>query len=172
MQRFIGQLSRFGLVGLVGLVVDLSVFNLLRFTMLSPEVLDQGPLLAKTISVAVAIVVNWLGNRYWTFRAERRPHVLREGLEFAAVSIGGMAIALGCLWVSHYLLGFTSALADNVSANVIGLGLGTAFRFWLYRTWVFPEAGASAAPGLSALPTSASRLELQTVPPDAEPRSD
>jgi len=35
--------------------------------------------------------------------------------------------------------GFTSALADNISANVVGLGLGTLFRFWSYRKWVFPE---------------------------------
>ncbi|MDP2014193.1 MAG: GtrA family protein, partial [Actinomycetota bacterium] len=47
-------------------------------------------------------------------------------------------IAIGCLYISHYVLGLTSALADNLSANVIGLGLGTLFRFWSYRKWVFP----------------------------------
>ena len=150
MRRFIGQFSRFGVVGLVGLVIDFSIFNVLRSTVLEPEVVDHGPLLAKAISVGVAIVANWLGNRYWTFRAERRPHLLREAVEFAVVSFGGMAIALGCLWVSHYLLGFTGALADNISANVIGLGLGTVFRFWLYRTWVFPDSGTSASPDLDA----------------------
>jgi putative flippase GtrA len=50
-----------------------------------------------------------------------------------------MGIALVCLWFSHYILGFTSPLADNISANVIGLGLGTIFRFWSYRRWVFPK---------------------------------
>jgi putative flippase GtrA len=50
----------------------------------------------------------------------------------------GMLISVGCLWLSHYALGLTSALADNLSANVIGLGLGTLFRFWSYRKWVFP----------------------------------
>ena len=53
-----------------------------------------------------------------------------------------MLIAVGCLWFSHYVLGFTSALADNISANVIGLGLGTLFRFWSYRKWVFPALPA------------------------------
>jgi len=42
-----------------------------------------------------------------------------------------------CLAVSHYALGFTSPLADNIAANVVGLGLATAFRFWSYRRWVF-----------------------------------
>jgi hypothetical protein len=34
-------------------------------------------------------------------------------------------------------MGLTSPLADNISNNVIGLGLGTLFRFALYRWWVF-----------------------------------
>jgi hypothetical protein len=32
-----------------------------------------------------------------------------------------------------------------VAANVVGLGLGTAFRFWSYRRWVFPELLPEAA---------------------------
>ena len=48
-----------------------------------------------------------------------------------------MGIALACLWISHYVLGFASPLADNIATNVIGLALGTAFRFTLYRFWVF-----------------------------------
>lgn len=55
-----------------------------------------------------------------------------------------MLIGLTCLWVSHYVLGYTSLLADNISSNVIGLALGTVFRFWLYREWVFRPRRASA----------------------------
>jgi putative flippase GtrA len=137
MRTLVAQFSRFGVVGLGGLVLDVAVFNLLRLTVLAPENIHEGPVIAKVISTSLAIVANWLGNRYWTFGAQRRPHVLREGLEFALISIGGMGIALGCLWVSHYVLGFTSPLADNIASNVIGLGLGTAFRFTFYRLWVF-----------------------------------
>ena len=133
----ITQFLRFTAVGGFGLVVDVGVFNLLRVTVLSPEHLHEGPVVAKVVSTSLAIVVNWIGNRYWTFGQHRRPNAAREGIEFALVSIGGMLIGLLCLWVSHYLLGYTSLLADNISSNVIGLALGTAFRFWLYRTWVF-----------------------------------
>lgn len=59
------------------------------------------------------------------------------GVEFALVSVGRMLITLACMWVSHYLLGFTSVLADKIAGNVVGLGLGTAFRFQFYRRWVF-----------------------------------
>ena len=137
MRALLAQIGRFGLVGLGGLVIDVGVFNLLRLTVLSPEALHEGPVVAKIISTSLAIVANWLGNRYWTFGATRRPNWLREAAEFALVSLGGMAISLACLWVSHYALGFTSVIADNVSTNVAGLALGTAFRFTFYRVWVF-----------------------------------
>ena len=135
------QLLSFGLVGGVGLVVDVAVFNALRTTVFEPQLVHGGPIIAKVISTSIAIVVNWIGNRYWTFRTERRTEtrsaVVREGIEFAVVSLIGAGIALGCLWVSHYWLGFTSVLDDNLATNVVGLALGTAFRFALYRFWVF-----------------------------------
>jgi putative flippase GtrA len=58
----------------------------------------------------------------------------------------GLLISLTCLWVSHYVLGFTSVLADNVAANVVGLAAGTAFRFWAYKRFVFTH---QAEPGLA-----------------------
>lgn len=137
MKALMTQLVRFAMVGGVGLVVDVAIFNILRVTVFSPELVHEGPVLAKVVSTSVAIIVNWIGNRYWTFGPHRRPHALREGFEFALVSVGGMLIGLACLWLSHYVLGYTSLLADNISSNIIGLALGTAFRFWLYRTWVF-----------------------------------
>lgn len=137
MPAIVSQLARFGAVGLVGLVVDIALFNLLRVTVFDPDVIDEGPLLAKTVSVSVAIVINWIGSRYWTFRLERRRPAGREVLEFALVSIGGLLIAVACLAVSRYALGFTSLLADNIASNVVGLALGSAFRFALYRSWVF-----------------------------------
>lgn len=138
------QLARFGVVGTVGLVIDVALFNALRLTVFAPEVMHEGPIVAKLVSTSVAIVANWLGNRYWTFHREQRAHPVGEGLRFAAVSIVAMAIPLSCLWVSRYALGFTSLLADNVSSNVVGLLLGMVFRFWLYRTWVFAEASGPA----------------------------
>jgi putative flippase GtrA len=109
---------------------------------LSPEQLHEGPVLAKIISTTIAILANWIGNRLWTFREHRGKQLMREGIEFVMVSLGGMAISLTCLWVSHYVLGYTSVLADNISSNLIGLALGTLFRFTLYRFWVFaPHRG-------------------------------
>jgi putative flippase GtrA len=137
---------KFGVVGFAGLIIDVTLFNLLRLGVFGDGHWAQSAIGAKTISTSVAILFNWLGNRYWTFRRHRRRNYLREFAEYVIVSLGGMGIALGCLWVSHHLLGFTSVLADNVATNIVGLGLGTAFRFLLYRYWVY---GHHRADGLS-----------------------
>ena len=149
------QLMSFLLVGGVGLVVDIVVFNALRTTVLQPHDVAAGPVIAKAISTSLAIVVNWVGNRMWTFRDARRTDVVREGFEFAVVSIAGALIALGCLWISHYVLGYTSLIADNIATNVVGLALGTAFRFALYRWWVFSARRTSAVDAASVIPNAA-----------------
>ncbi|MDO8732836.1 MAG: GtrA family protein [Actinomycetota bacterium] len=131
------EVAKFGLVGLSALVVDIGLFNYLRFAGGQGPMFDR-PISAKIVSVAVATMVAYFGNRYWTFRHRGRTHMSRELAMFFLLNGVGMLIAIGCLYLSHYVLGFTSALADNLSANVIGLGLGTMFRFWSYRKWVFP----------------------------------
>jgi putative flippase GtrA len=135
------EMAKFGAVGLLAFVVDLYIYNVLRTGIwpISDAPLHDKPLLSKVISVAVATVVAWLGNRYWTFRHRRRSAPRAEFVLFVVMNIGGLVIALGCLWFSHYLLDLTSPLADNISGNVIGLGLGTLFRFWAYRQFVFTE---------------------------------
>ena len=182
MRTLIGQFTRFGLVGGIGFVIDFGVFNLLINTVLSTDAVHEGPLIAKVISTTLAIIFNWMGNRHWTFRQHRGRQLLREGIEFGIVSVGGMLIGLACLFVSHYLLGFDSKLADNISGNVIGLGLGTLFRFTFYRLWVFaphrgepqPSVFPELGTGPTATPTPRSRRcrAGATAPAAVAPRSD
>jgi putative flippase GtrA len=143
---FLAYLVKFGVVGLIGLFIDVALFNLLRLGVFGESHWAQSAIGAKTISTSVAIIFNWLGNRYWTFRRQRRKNYVREFAEYAIVSLGGMAIALGCLSISHHALGYVSLLADNFDSYVVGLALGTAFRFLLYRYWVY---GHHRADGLS-----------------------
>jgi putative flippase GtrA len=133
------ELLAFAVVGGIGYLVDVAVFNLLRYAG-DPGVLENRPLTAKAISVVVATIVTYVGNRHWTWRDRAWSSTHREFAIFVVLNGVGMAIALACLAVSHYVLGLTGPVADNVSANGIGLALGTAFRFWSYRRWVFREA--------------------------------
>jgi putative flippase GtrA len=137
------QLGRFAVVGGLGFVLDTAVFDLLRLTVLSPERLQDGPLLAKVASTTVAIAANWMGNRSWTFADSRRARTGGEAVEFLLASLIGMAVGLLCLWISHYGLRLTTTLDDTISANGVGLVLGSAVRFWLYRVWVYrPDRAA------------------------------
>lgn len=144
-QGLVRQLAKFGLVGVVALTVDIGLFNLVSYVGAAPLLAGQ-PLMAKVLSTTAATLVAWLGNRYWTFRHTRRADVRREAVLYFVMCTIGLFIALSCLWVSHYLLGFTSPLADNIAANVVGLVLGTTFRFWAYKRFVFTGTAPSAAP--------------------------
>ncbi|MEJ7629909.1 MAG: GtrA family protein [Nocardioidaceae bacterium] len=129
---------KFGLVGGVGFTIDVGLFNLLRFAG-EPGVLEHKPLTAKALSVAAATVVTYFGNRHWTWGDRARSARHREAFLFFLFNGLGMVIALACLGFSHYILGLQSALADNVSANLVGLAFGMVFRFWTYRTFVFAK---------------------------------
>jgi putative flippase GtrA len=132
------ELGKFGVIGLVAYIIDLTIFNVLRFAGGEGPLYDK-PLTAKVISVLAATTFAYFGNRHWTFKDRSRSSFRRQYTLYFVFNAVGMIISLSCLWVSHYLLGFESALADNISANVIGLVLGTVFRFWGYHNWVFPN---------------------------------
>jgi putative flippase GtrA len=130
------EASKFLTVGGLAYVVDVGTFNLLRsIAEISP--LSAKPLTAKVIAASLATLVAYLGNKNWTYatRTGRKPQ--QEIILFFGFNLIAIGIAVGCLAISHYALGLTSPLADNISANVIGVGLGTLFRFYSYRRWVF-----------------------------------
>ncbi len=154
--HLIHELGKFGVVGGVAFVVDTVIFNVL---------LARGwePIAAKTLSTVVAASVAFVGNRFWTWRHRERSNLAREyGLYFFFNAVG-LGIGLACLGISHYGLGqlsplFTTKLADNVSGILIGTALGTLFRFWAYRRFVFvassPVDPLNSATGVSSPPST------------------
>lgn len=137
-------LVKFGVVGLVCYGVDTGIFNLLRFEVFGDAGFFSGPIGAKIVSAALSTVLAWVLNRLWTFRERRRTDVGVEFAEFIVVAVIGAGIAVGCLAISHYVLGFQTILADNISGNVVGLVLATTFRFLAYRYWVFGPTRAGS----------------------------
>jgi len=168
-EKLLRYALKFGVIGLLGYVTDVGIFNLLRLGVFGHGHFFQGPIGAKIISVAIATLVTWFGNRYWTFREHRRKNFLLELVEFTTVSIGGLLIGLLCLWISHYVLGFDNLVADNISSNIIGLFLGTAFRFLLYRYWVY---GHHRRDGLTARQNKALGAEAAIFEDEASANRD
>ncbi len=121
-------------VGGAAYVVDVVVFNVL---LSMPPFSTWHPWVARCLAVTVAMLVTYVGNRQITWRGRVGADRRREISLFAVFNLVGLAISLACLVVSHDVLGLTGRVADNISANVVGLVLGTAFRFWSYRRFVF-----------------------------------
>jgi putative flippase GtrA len=152
-QVLIHELAKFGIVGVVNFSLDVAIFNVLRF---GP--LHVGPLTSKAVSTVVAATSSYFMNRHWTFRHRARTGIVREYRLFILLSAIALGITETCLAISHYVLGLHSVLADNISANGIGLLLGMAFRFWSFKRWVFLPAQDRPAPD-EALEREAAAVE-------------
>jgi len=144
--ELIPELAKFGVVGLIGSVIDLGGAAYLHGE------LGVGPLFAKGLSILAATVVTYFGSRYWTFRHRVNQALLREGLLFVALNIVGLAIAEIVIAITTYGLDYKGSLAYN-AASVVGTGLGTIFRYFSYKKWVFLAGapGAAVAAGEAAL---------------------
>lgn len=131
-QTLVHELAKFGIVGAVCYLIDFGLYNVCHVW-----VFELGPLTSKVISTIVAASCAYMGNRHWSFRHRARSGVRREYSLFIVLNAVGLGIALACLGFGFYVLGQKSVLASNIWGNVVGTGLGTVFRFWAYKKWVF-----------------------------------
>ena len=56
---------------------------------------------------------------------------------YVLINLAAMVFPLTCLALSRHVLGWDSALADNISANLVGLVLAFGARFVLFKRFVF-----------------------------------
>ncbi len=77
---------KFAIVGLIGAIVDLAVFNgLISFANFSPP-------FANTISVFIAICSNFVWNRFWSFPESRQRPIVGQFFQFLAINAVGWAL--------------------------------------------------------------------------------
>ncbi|MFE0516171.1 GtrA family protein [Streptomyces sp. NPDC058964] len=150
LRRLVREVAKFGAVGGAGLLVNLGVFNLVR------HVTDLPVVRASVIATVVAIIFNYIGFRYWTYRDRDKGGRTKELSLFLLFSVVGLVIENGVLYAATYGFGWDSPLQSNVF-KFLGIGVATLFRFWSYRTWVFKtlparEAVASAESFLAEEP--------------------
>ncbi|WP_345233677.1 GtrA family protein [Olivibacter ginsenosidimutans] len=90
----LAKFIKFGLVGFLGLILDFSITYLLK------EKLRCNGLLANALGFAIALGSNYLLNRSWTFHSTD-PRVFDQLSLFAAVSIAGLLLNTGILYICH-----------------------------------------------------------------------
>ncbi|MCX4859732.1 GtrA family protein [Streptomyces canus] len=138
LRRIVREVAKFGAVGGAGLLVNLVVFNLVRHLTELPVVR------ASVIATVVAIVFNYIGFRYFTYRDRDKSGRTKELTLFLLFSVVGLVIENGILYAATYGFGWDSPLQSNIF-KFVGIGIATLFRFWSYRSWVFKTLPAREA---------------------------
>lgn len=118
------QLAKFCVVGAVGYVINLAVYD---------AVLHQGVhyLVAATCSFLVAVTSNYTLNRHWTFR-DQRAGVAAQGMRFFLVSLASLGANL---LVLHLLIRYGAV--EKFYANAIAIIVVTPLNFVGNKLWSF-----------------------------------
>lgn len=132
---FVKELMKFGVVGALAFAIN----AVLVWVLMHTAWFEDSHIKAKFVATVVAILFSWVANRLWTFREKRQENKRRELVQFLVANGIGLAIELGCLVFSYYVLGLQSATASFISGTIIGTILGTVFRYFAYRFWVFRQ---------------------------------
>lgn len=146
MRLLMKEVAAFGLIGILNLILDTVLFNLL----LSSD-LGLGPNKASLISTCVTTLLAYFGNRYLSFSHRARTGFARETTFFFVVNFIALAFSQVVIAIFSYPLGQGD---DTLVMNIVRLGTigaGTVFRFWAYKRFVFlaveDDEKAATAPG-------------------------
>lgn len=146
--HLVHELGKFGTVGIIAFIIDFALFNV------ALTVFDMASPVAKICSTAIAASVAFVGNRFWTWRHRVRSNIAREYVLYFVLNAIGLSFSLLMLGITDYALGsvwpiFQHPVVDNISANLVGTAMGTTFRFWSYRRWVFLHPDTQPVPALA-----------------------
>src|SRR5215475_13182007 len=128
-RQLIHEGFKFLVIGAVGFIVTFGVANALH---------PIGKYKASTVARMVATVLTYLGNRYWSFSHREGKGHTRDSTMFFVLNAVGLLIYYGCIGIID-LAGLGHSVAWYNVALVVGTGLGTLFRFWSYRKWIWVE---------------------------------
>lgn len=138
-----GKFIRFAIVGILGSVVDFGVFNLLATVLKVPAIW------ASVVSFSLAVVNNFLWNRYWTYPETRSVPLVKQLSQFAIVSVAGLGIRtplfaviekplirLAGEWIPHIL---TPTIVGHNIALAIVILIVLLWNYFVNRKWTFRQ---------------------------------
>jgi putative flippase GtrA len=145
-KKEVTRFIKFGIVGIIGSVIDFGVSNLLTnaFGVLF--------LISSIISFTLAVINNFILNRLWTYPETRKNPIAKQLIQFVIVSCIGLAIRVPLLAVMEKVF---ISLAEKTIPNVltptiVGQNLALAFvigvvllwNFFINRIWTFRNVPA------------------------------
>jgi putative flippase GtrA len=162
-QLLIHEGAKFLVIGGIGFVVTIGGADILHFDV------GLGKYTSITVATIIATVVTFIGNRYWTFRHREGKGTSHETVMFFVLNGVGLLIQYACIGLIQDVMGLQGKLWYTV-ANLIGTAIGTVFRFWSYRRWVWhaqpPSPEASGVAGGGFFPGGPESREPVLVPRD------
>lgn len=147
--RLIHELAAFGTIGVLNFVITIAISDTLHLG------LGVGPLTSFGAGTVVATTFSYFANRFWTFRHRDKSGLGREYTLFFLFNGVGLLISWVFIGFTHYVLDIRTSLAFN-TAQILGTGVATLFRYWSYKKWVF-------------LPPTAPPVDPHTGLPETEP---
>lgn len=139
-----GRFLKFMVVGAIGAVVDFGIANLLTH-FLGMDLVPAG-----TISLACAIVSNFIWNRYWTYPDSRSRALAHQLGMFTIVNVAGVAIRIPILhYVEPFMLRFFDQglhlsrlhpeFAARNSTLALAVGIVMLWNFFVNRRWTYGD---------------------------------
>jgi putative flippase GtrA len=139
-RSLIHQGAKFAVVGLAGVIIVIAGADVLHYSV------GLGKYASVTVATVAGMIPNFAANRHWTFQHREQHVTWRETALFFALNCAGMLFQYVCIGITQAVPGMSGRFWYT-TANLLGLGLGAAFRFWSYRRWVWHSPPARALPG-------------------------
>jgi putative flippase GtrA len=137
---------KFAIVGLIGSVIDFGVFNLLTIA------LSVTSIVSSTISFSLAVVNNFILNRFWTYPETRQSSIYKPLVQFIVVSCLGLAIRIPLFaWLEKMLIPLAAKTIPNVlTPTIVGhnvalalvIGVVMLWNYFVNRFWTFKNIPA------------------------------
>lgn len=129
---------KFAVVGAIGAVIDFGVLNLLKF--FTPIHV----IIASVISFTLAVISNFLWNRFWTFPESVDLPLVPQLIQFSIVSIAGLLIRTPLFaWFNDVFTSMaktyvqTSLFIPQLTPEVIGRNVALATVILIVMLWNF-----------------------------------
>lgn len=155
LERFI----KFAIVGVIGTVIDLGISNILMKFVFHVKKEDGSTpvLIASVIGFTIAVISNFIWNRYWTYPDSRSYSVWRQLVQFFAVNIVGLlirAVVVGLLTtpftgilsqMSEGVLKGLSLSSDSIAqiggnlAILVSISIVLIWNFFVNRRWTYND---------------------------------
>lgn len=122
------EISAFGFIGIIALGIDVGVFTWLQ---------ADGAIKAKALSTFLSTTFAYFGNRHLSFSHRARTGLARETSFFFGINLITLGFSEGMLALFVYGLGYPHKSLTISMVNLGTIAVGTLFRFWAYKRFVF-----------------------------------